>query len=726
MIKLTSLVVIILIIAVNSFKVGNNPLTNMQSDFAVCQIIADHQTHQHHGSFNSQVTEFFSSLTNTDGWPPRWYCGEWSTFHGWFYIISDLLIWLAYFTIPAILFLFLRKKKEQLPFKGLLVFFIAFILLCGLTHLIDVAIFWWPAYRLSALIRFGTAIVSLGTVFALVKFIPKALELKSPEILEKMVEDRARDLVLLNKKYEEEINERKMAEHEVIRLNKALKDFRQAITNSSIISITDKSGNINYVNDNFIDISGYGEGELLGKNHRIINSGHHNKAFWFDMWQTISRGKTWRAEVKNRAKDGSFYWVDTFIMPFKNEDGQINQFLSIRNNITDRKYAEDELRKLNNSLELRVEEKIRDIKSYNERLMQINELFESVQSHAHIGVWEYTINSQRLYLYPESKRVLQIPENYPSAFLEILKQVHKNDRRKVLDAIKLCLNKGEKYDFELLITTFQGHKRWVRTTGIPDYQGDKIVKIKGLIQDIDLLKMKEHQLEESKTFLTQLNTELESFSYSVSHDLRAPLRYINGYAKILEEEYADVLDKDGNEILQVIAKNTIKMGHLIDDLLDFSRLGRKEMLQNECDMENIVRDIIQEYVLLRKENSTEITINKLHTAKADYTMIRQVWVNLISNSFKYSGKREKICIEIGSKEEENDILYYIKDNGVGFDPAYKHKLFGVFQRLHKVEEFSGTGVGLAIVQKIVLRHNGKVWAEAQVDAGATFYFTLPK
>ena len=150
------------------------------------------------------------------------------------------------------------------------------------------------------------------------------------------------------------------------------------------------------------------------------------------------------------------------------------------------------------------------------------------------------------------------------------------------------------------------------------------------------------------------------------------------------------------------------------------------MLQDECDMENIVRDIIQEHVLLRKENSTEININKLHTAKADYTMIRQVWVNLISNSFKYSGKREKICIEIGSKEEEDNILYYIKDNGVGFDPTYKHKLFGVFQRLHKVEEFSGTGVGLAIVQRIVSRHNGKVWADAQVDAGATFYFTLPK
>jgi PAS domain S-box-containing protein len=724
--KLFILLMVLVPLSTYSHRIRDKAILDVGGNVVFCQAASVQQRNPEQATLGKQISEYFSALFNTEGWPPRWYCGDWSTFHGWFYIVSDLLIGLSYFAIPGILFFFLYKRKENLPFKGVFVFFISFILLCGLTHLIDVVIFWWPAYRLSALIRFGTALVSLGTVFALVKIVPRALELKSPGRLEKMVEERTRELVDLNTKYEQEIIERKNAENEVIRLNKALIDFKQAITNSSIISITDKKGTISYVNNNFMKISGYREHELLGENHRIINSGYHEKTFWIEMWRTISKGKTWRAEVKNRAKDGSFYWVDTYIMPFKDEDGRVGQYLSIRNDITDRKNAEEELKKLNNSLELRVEEKIRDIRSYNDQLMKINELFESVQSHAHIGVWEYEIDREKLYLSPEAYRVLQYPENYQVTFSEILKLVHKGDRKELLGAIESCLERGEKYDFELLIKTYDDRKLWVRTTGIPDYCKNDIVRIKGIIQNVDILKKKENELQKSKAYLTELNEELESFSYSVSHDLRAPLRYIHGHAKILEEDYTDKLDSEGNEVLQVIMNNTQKMGQLIDDLLDFSRLGRKEMIHDECNMEQIVRAIVQEQAISHENDDAEVNIKELHPAKADYTMIKQVWINLISNAFKYSGKRDKIYIEIGSEESEDEIQYYVKDNGVGFDPAYKHKLFGVFQRLHKVEEFSGTGVGLAIVHRIVTRHHGRVWADAQKDAGAKFYFTLPK
>jgi PAS domain S-box-containing protein len=723
---LIALFLAVIIPSAYSQQVMNKAISDTMENIPICHTQSFHSLNQKDVPFGFQVNEYFSSLLITSDWPPRWHCGDWSSFHGWFYIVSDLLIWLSYFAIPAILFFFLYKKKEHLPFKGIFVFFIGFILLCGLTHLIDVAIFWWPAYRLSALIRFGTAVVSLGTVFALVKFIPRALELKSPDVLENIVEERTKELLTLNTKYELEILDRKNAEREVIRLNDALKNFRQAITNSSIISITDKSGIINYVNENFIDISGYDEVELIGKNHRIINSGFHEKAFWIKMWQTISKGQTWRAEVKNRAKDGSYYWVDTFIMPFNDEEGQINQYLSIRNDITDRKKAEEELRKLNNSLELIVEEKIRDIRLYNDRLMRINGLFESVQAHARIGVWEYEINDAMLYLSDGACKVLGYPENFKVPVSEILKLVPPDEKWKLLRSIAACLKSGEKYDFELLINTFSGQKLWVRTTGIPEHHLSDIVRVKGIIQNIDILKQKERELEKSKVYLSELNEELESFTYSVSHDLRAPLRYINGHANILVEDYAGILDKEGNEILQVIMNNTRKMGQLIDDLLSFSRLGRKEIARTSCNMRKIVRDIIQDHLMLHKYNNADISIKKLYPAKADYNMIVQVWINLISNAFKYSGKREKRKIEIGSEELENEILYYIKDNGVGFDPAYKHKLFGVFQRLHKVEEFSGTGVGLAIVHKIITRHYGKVWAESQKDHGATFYFTLSK
>jgi len=710
-----------------SHKIEEKSLLDIKENVVTCQSVDIQQSGRADVSLGQQVVEYFSSLFKTDSWPPRWYCGRWSTFHGWFYIGSDFLIWLSYFTIPAILFFFLYKKKENIPFRGVFVFFIGFILLCGLTHLIDVVIFWWPAYRLSALIRFGTALVSMGTVFALVKVIPKALELKSPDVLERLVEKRTEELLRLNTRYQEEILERKNAENEVKRLNRALNDFRQAITDCSIISITDKKGIINYVNDNFVQISGYGEKELLGKNHRIINSGHHDKAFWINMWQKISKGQTWRAEVKNKAKNGSYYWVDMFIMPFRDESGKINQYLSIRNDITERKNAEEELKELNNTLELRVEEKIRDIKSYNERLMKVNELFESVQTHSHIGIWEYDVVNNQLYFSDEAYRVFKFPEDHKISLKDIFNSVHQNFKRKLLSAVGHCVKQGKKYDIELLIDTYDDVELWVRVTGFPEYSDDKIIKIKGMIKNIDGWKRSEIELRESKAHLAETNEELESFTYSVSHDLRAPLRYIHGHARILEEDYLNKLDSDGKEVLQVITNNTRKMGQLIDDLLHFSRLGRREMNSKECDMKGIVQNlIIDELKQELNHADVHVDIKKIHPARADFNMIRQVWINLISNAIKYSGKKDQAYIEIGSYKHENEIVYYVKDNGVGFDPTYKHKLFGVFQRLHRIEDFDGTGVGLAIVHRIITRHHGRVWAEAEIDAGAKFYFTLPK
>lgn len=232
------------------------------------------------------------------------------------------------------------------------------------------------------------------------------------------------------------------------------------------------------------------------------------------------------------------------------------------------------------------------------------------------------------------------------------------------------------------------------------------------------------ELKENIRRLETANKELEAFSYSVSHDLRAPLRSIVGYTTILEMEHSKNLDSEVRRIMHIINNNASKMGHLIDDLLSFSHLGKKELLKNNIDMKHMVEAVATDVLSEGAPGKVELTISEIGSAKVDAGLMKQVWTNLLSNAVKYSGKRDKAEIEVGLKNINGEDVYYVKDNGVGFDMKYAHKLFGVFQRLHKSHEFDGTGVGLAIVQRVIQKHGGRVWAESSVNSGSTFYFTL--
>ncbi|MEO5644623.1 MAG: PAS domain S-box protein [Bacteroidia bacterium] len=225
--------------------------------------------------------------------------------------------------------------------------------------------------------------------------------------------------------------------------------------------------------------------------------------------------------------------------------------------------------------------------------------------------------------------------------------------------------------------------------------------------------------------LESVNRELESFSYSVSHDLRSPLRAIQGYTEMLKAKQADGnTNPEADRLMNNIISNAKKMGQLIDDLLGFSRIGRKELVMTEVQMNDLVTSLCNELKKEHQNLNLEFQIAPLLPASADYITMKQVWVNLISNAIKYSRFKNHAIIEINSERMEDETIYSIKDNGSGFDMRYAHKLFGVFQRLHSDEEFEGTGVGLAIVQRIINKHGGRVWAEGKVNEGATFFFTL--
>lgn len=224
--------------------------------------------------------------------------------------------------------------------------------------------------------------------------------------------------------------------------------------------------------------------------------------------------------------------------------------------------------------------------------------------------------------------------------------------------------------------------------------------------------------------LESANRELEAFTYSVSHDLRAPLRAIDGFSRLLLDHHAAALPAEGQRYLGIVRDNTLQMGQLIDDLLAFSRLGRTALTKQEVNVTEIVHDCLRDLAADREGRHVSIEVASLPPAHADPALLRQVIINLLSNALKFTRQREQAVIEIGSHQLGNETVYFVHDNGVGFDMQYADKLFGVFQRLHRAEDFPGTGVGLAIVQRIIYRHGGRIWTDAVPDKGATFFFTL--
>lgn len=246
----------------------------------------------------------------------------------------------------------------------------------------------------------------------------------------------------------------------------------------------------------------------------------------------------------------------------------------------------------------------------------------------------------------------------------------------------------------------------------------------------EALKLHRDHLEEMvvqrTAQLQEANKELEAFSFSVSHDLRAPLRALDGFSRILEDEHSGALDVEGRRLLGVIRTNAKKMGQLIDDLLTFSRLGRKPIARETVEVAALVRNAWDELQPERWNRTVELGIGELPPCEADPSLLKQVWMNLLINALKFTRGRDPALIEVGSCPSDGETAYFIKDNGVGFDAKYAHKLFGVFQRLHRMEDFEGTGVGLAIAQRIVHRHGGRIWAHAEVEKGAIFYFTVPE
>lgn len=411
--------------------------------------------------------------------------------------------------------------------------------------------------------------------------------------------------------------------------------------------------------------------------------------------------------------DGVTIWVETIKVPLRDESGEVIGVLGTWQDVTERQRAEQALRLSE--------------QRYKSLVLAMSEM-----------VWASNAAGNDLQVEPSLEMFtgLPKPEVLGSGWLQA---VHPDDRDRARSAWLEAVATMSEYECGFRLRRCDGEWRDILSRGIPLLDSDGSLR-EWVGVGVDITERKraetailqlngelEQRVQARTNELEAANRELEAFSYSVSHDLRAPLRAIDGFSKILIADYGASLPADAAEYLTDIRSNARVMGQLVDDLLAFSRLGRQQVARQPIRTADLVQSCVDASTAQEDDRVIEIRIGSLPDCWADPALLRQVWLNLISNAVKYTSRRTRSVIDIGCLDAgEKDVqTYFIKDNGVGFDMRYAHKLFGVFQRLHRAEDYEGTGVGLATVQRVIQRHGGRIWAEAAPDLGATFYFSLP-
>ncbi|HTV41056.1 MAG TPA: PAS domain S-box protein [Candidatus Sulfotelmatobacter sp.] len=464
----------------------------------------------------------------------------------------------------------------------------------------------------------------------------------------------------------------------------------------------DPDGRVASWNDGAQRINGYTTDEITGQHFSIF---HPPEAIESGIPQQLLTCATLTGHCNDTGwrlrKDGSRFWANDTIAAIRNPQRELLGFVKVTRDLTEHRRAEEIQEERDRYFDLSRE--LICVLGFDGFLKTIN------------PAWKWTLGFS-------DEEIISKP------FIEL---VHPDDRAATDAETEKLMGGGETIYFENRLRARDGSWRWFAWSAraaLPQ----KVIY--GTGRDITERKLAHEKIEKLNADLQaytgqleEANKELEAFSYSVSHDLRAPLRHIDGFVKMLVKHSAPQLDDRGKRFLDIIADSAQRMGSLIDDLLVFSRMSRAELRRSRVSTDSLVHEAVQGLQTEINGRDIKWKIGALPEVDADPAMLQQVWVNLISNAVKYTRPRDPAKIEIGCAESGNgEYVFFVHDNGVGFDMQYAHKLFGVFQRLHRSEEFEGTGIGLANVSRIIHRHGGRVWAEGRPDAGATFYFSLPK
>jgi PAS domain S-box-containing protein len=495
--------------------------------------------------------------------------------------------------------------------------------------------------------------------------------------------------------------------------------------------IVNGAGLIQIVNAQTEKLFGYSRQEMIGMPVQIlVPETTHIKHIRDD--EARATGEV--DDLRGRRKDGREFLVEISFSPIETPDGTL--ISSAIRDVTERRRLEQDLRDANEYLEQRVTARTSELASTNSELLNTQELLRMAHKVARIGTFDLNKQTNTAIWSPEMQEMYGITTGQFDQRIETWRaMIHPADLAQADMLSARAQSEGQSLQVEFRITRPDGQVRWMasRARFIFD-SGGKLARIVGVNLDITEQRNRqeeitalnatlEQRVAERTAELVRSNKELESFSYSVSHDLRAPLRHIDGFARILNEEFAAELPEEGRHFLDRILNATTHMGHLIDDLLNLARIGRKEINRQDVRMNELVKQSLAD-LNIDGERTIEWRVEALPALNCDPGLLKLVFTNLLANAAKFTQKRSAAVVEVGSLLIDGEPALFVRDNGVGFDPQYADKLFGVFQRLHRQEEFPGTGIGLATVQRIVHRHGGRIWAESAPDRGATFYFTL--
>lgn len=620
---------------------------------------------------------------------PHGYCYLWNPSLVWLHVISDAVIALSYFTISVTLLWFVRRRRD-LPFSWIFILFVTFIAACDSTHVMEIWNLWHADYWLAGALKAVTATASIGTAILLVPLVPKILELPSPV-----------QWIHANAALQKEVLERRELELDLRVSESNYRDQAELLElTHDAIFVRSLEGKILYWSRGAEQMYGWQKEEARGKiSHDLLHAQFPMPRI--EIERIVREKGFWEGELIQTRRDGAVLTVSSRWALRTDMRGRPLSILMVNRDITQRKKEQEKFRNL---LELAPD-----------AMVIVNR-----------AGWIQLVNAQteKLFGYSREELIGQqveilVPHRFQGGHTAHRNQYSREPHARPMDAgLDLYGRRKDGTEFPVEISLS------------PLGSGEGTL-ISSAIRDVTERRRAEETLERnrvevlrSNAELAAANKELESFSYSVSHDLRAPLRHIDGFARILKEEHSAELSPDGLRYLERILHGASHMGRLVDDLLNLARIGRKEFTRHKTDLNHVVRQAMTDVPAEASDREIEWHIEPLPEMYCDPGLLRLVFSNLLSNAVKFTRTRKPAVIEVGTRECDGMTSLFVRDNGVGFDLKYADKLFGVFQRLHRQEDFEGTGVGLATVQRIIHRHGGEIRAESQTDQGATFFFTL--